>query len=138
MQDRTVAQVRAHLARKRVDPGTVEVAVASLVRDGYLDDASYARRYAEDRRNLDGWGAERIERALRAAGIARDHVGPALGALGPEKERDAALAVLRRRFREPPQDDPGRQKALALLARRGYELEIAYDAVREFAGDVSD
>ena len=40
------------------------MAVASLVRDGYLDDASYARRYAEDRRNLDGWGAERIERAL--------------------------------------------------------------------------
>jgi hypothetical protein len=29
-------------------------------------------------------------------------------------------------------DEAGRNRALALLARRGYPLEVAYDAVRAF------
>jgi hypothetical protein len=29
-------------------------------------------------------------------------------------------------------DERSRSRALALLARRGYPLEVAYDAVREF------
>ena len=47
-------------------------------------------------------------------------------------ELAAALAVLRRRVRRPPQSDRDRERALGLLARRGYELELAYDAVRAF------
>ena len=29
-------------------------------------------------------------------------------------------------------DEAGRKRALALLARRGYPLEVAYDAVRAY------
>jgi regulatory protein len=43
-----------------------------------------------------------------------------------------AVELLARRLREPPSDDAGRARALALLARKGYELELAYDAVRRF------
>ena len=31
-----------------------------------------------------------------------------------------------------PSDDRGRERALGLLVRKGYELELAYDAVRAF------
>ena len=44
--------------------------VAELREQGYLDDARFAQRFAEDRRTLDAWGAERIERRLRDAGVA--------------------------------------------------------------------
>jgi regulatory protein len=131
-RDRTVAQVRGHLARKRVEPGTAELVLEALQRDRVLDDAGYARRYAEDRRRLDGWGAERIERSLATAGIARDAIAAALTELSGESETDAALQVLTTRVRIPPRDDAERQRALALLVRRGYELEVAYDAVRAF------
>jgi regulatory protein len=124
--------VRAHLARKRVEPGTAEVVLASLQRDRVLDDADYARRYAEDRRRLDGWGAERIERSLATAGITRDAIGAALAVLDGESETEAALQVLQTRVRTPPRTDTERQRALSLLVRRGYELEVAYDAVRAF------
>ena len=33
---------------------------------------------------------------------------------------------------EPPIDDRSRARALSLLTRRGYPLEIAYDAVRTY------
>ena len=47
-------------------------------------------------------------------------------------ELSAAMALLRRRLRTAPRTDRDRERALGLLARRGYELELAYDAVRAF------
>jgi regulatory protein len=127
-----VAELRRHLERKRVEPATIEEVLAELERQGYLDDARYAARYAEDRRALDAWGAERIERKLTAAGVPPELIAAALAAQDGEGELDAALALLRHRLPAPPQDDRGRERALGLLVRRGYELELAYDAVRAF------
>jgi regulatory protein len=71
-RDRTVAEVRRHLERKRVEPTGIDAAIAELERMDYLDDTRFARRFAEDRRRIDAWGAERIERRLRALGIEPD------------------------------------------------------------------
>ena len=134
-RDRTVAEVRQHLERRRVEPATIDGAVAELERQGYLDDARFARRFAEERRTLDGWGAERIQRRLLALGIAADDAAAALADRAPDEERAAALAVLRRRGGSPPRTDRERERALAALVRRGFELELAYDAVRAFERD---
>jgi regulatory protein len=131
-RDRTVAEVRRHLERRRVEPAAIDAAVAELGRQGYLDDARYAARFAEDRRTLDSWGAERIERRLLALGVAPELIATAVAAQDGERELDAAVAVLRRRLAAPPSDDRGRERALGLLVRRGYELELAYDAVRAY------
>ena len=129
-RDRTVAELRRHLASKAVEPRTTDEAVAELARQGYLDDARYARRYAEDRRTLDDWGPERIERKLLAAGVDPEHIAAALSARDGENELAAAVALLRRRCHEVPSTDRERERALGLLVRKGYDLELAYDAVR--------
>ncbi len=49
---------------------------------------------------------------------------------GPEEELDAAVALLRRRLAEAPATDRELQRALGLLVRKGFELDLAYDAVR--------
>ena len=129
-RDRTVAEVRAHLLAKETAEDVVDEVVGELQVQGYLDDARYAQRFAEDRRTLDGWGSERIERKLRSLGVEREHVARALAAQDGEGELAAAVEILRRRFRVPPETDRDRERALGMLARRGYELEVAYDAVR--------
>ena len=131
-RDRTVAEIRRHLEVKRVEPVTIDEAVAELQEQGYLDDARYAQRFAEDRRALDAWGAERIERKLRDAGVGAEHIAAALQVQSADDERAAAIELLRRRLSSPPQDDRARERALGLLVRRGYDLELAYDAVRAF------
>jgi regulatory protein len=136
-RDRTVFEVRRHLEDKRVEPNEIEEAVAELQAQGYLDDARYARAYAEDRRALDGWGPDRIARRLAQAGVGPDDVEAALAGRGPEQELEAAVELLRAKLRVPPDDDRGRERALGLLVRRGYELEMAYDAVRAFARDAA-
>ena len=132
-RDRTAEEVRRHLAAKRVEPSTIDEAIASLTEDHALDDARYALRYAQDRRDLDGWGAERIERKLLAAGVSRELVERALTSFGADGEREAALGVLRRRLRVAPRDERERERALGLLVRRGYDLDLAYDVVRAFS-----
>ncbi|MGZ4270599.1 MAG: regulatory protein RecX [Solirubrobacteraceae bacterium] len=131
-RDRTVLEVRRHLEAKRVDPATIDAAIAELEEQGYLDDARYAQRFAEDRRALDAWGNDRIERKLRTNGVAPELIGQALGERAGESELEAAVALLQRRFGVPPADDRGRERALGMLARKGYELELAYDAIRAF------
>ena len=131
-RDRTVAEVRRHLERKRVEPAAIDGALAELGRLGYLDDARYAQRFAEDRRRLDAWGAERIERRLVALGVPPEVAAAAIGMSDDHDELAAAVELLRRRIGRPPDTDRDRERALGLLARRGYELELAYDAVRAF------
>jgi regulatory protein len=136
-RDRTVAELRRHLEAKGVEPRTAEAAIAELTEQGYLDDARYAQRFAEDRRTIDAWGAERIERRLLDAGIDPAHVAAALGERGAAEELEAAVAVLRRRFPHPPADDRERERALGVLVRKGYDLDLAYDAVRALERDAA-
>lgn len=135
-RDRTVLEVRRHLEAKRVEPDTIEQAVAELAELGYLDDARFAQRFVEDRRTLDNWGNERIERKLIASGIDAELIASALaGGDAAESQFDAALAILTRRFRTPPETDRDRDRALGFLVRKGYELETAYDAIRAYGRD---
>ena len=59
--------------------GSSRRCVAALLEGGYVDDAAFAGRFAEDRRNLDQWGADRIERRLQELGVDRDLIAAALG-----------------------------------------------------------
>jgi regulatory protein len=136
-RDRTVVEVRRRLEAESVQPAVLEEAVAELERQGYLDDARYAQRFAEDRRTIDAWGAERIERRLLAVGVDPALIAAALDQRGASEELEAALAVLRRRFPRAPSDDRGRERALGMLVRKGYELDLAYDAVRAFERDAA-
>jgi regulatory protein len=138
-RDRTEAEVRRNFTRKRVEPEVVEEVVSALLEGNYLDDAAFARRFAEDRRNLDGWGAERIERRLTELGVDRAHIRASLTAGGDDgeggghDELGAACELLARRFPVPPDTPRDRDRALGFLVRKGYELELAYDALRRHA-----
>ena len=131
-RERTVAQVRARLERDGVDEAAIAAALAQMVSDGYLSDQRYAALYAEDRRAIDGWGNERIITNLREAGIPAEIIEAVVGSRGHTDQVGDAIRVLDQRIGTKPQDGRERERALGMLARRGYSLEIAYDAVRAF------
>jgi regulatory protein len=133
-RDRTELELRGILAEKRVAPAEAGLVLGELLEGGFVDDARFALRYAEDRRRLDAWGAERIERRLRALGVAPGHVAAALAEQVPGEELEAAVALLRRRVPAVPATPRERGRALGMLVRKGYGLELAYDALRRYAG----
>jgi regulatory protein len=128
-RERTVAELRTFLERKRVEPEAIDETVRELTEAGFLDDVRYAHRFAEDKRELERWGSERISRELHRRGVAPDVIELALADRGREAELQTALMVLQQRV-APPRDDRERDRAWRLLVRRGYEVELAYEAVR--------
>jgi regulatory protein len=134
----TVAEMRALLERRSVDPESATAALEEVTGSGYLDDADYARRFAEDRRRLDRWGRHRIARDLTRRGVADDLVSQALDDHGAGAELEAACALLDERLPGAAADDRARNRALGLLVRRGYEADVAYAAVRRHERERAD
>ena len=134
-RERTVAEVRAHLARKGVPAATAEAVLRELLDTHLLDDERFAAMFVADKRELEQWGAERIRRGLAARGIDPELAARALAAgpgedeTEPVSELDRALELLRRRFPQPPRDRRERERALGVLLRKGYESELAIDAL---------
>jgi regulatory protein len=129
-RERTVAELRTVLERKRVEPAAIDAVVEELSATGWLDDARYARRFADDKRELDRWGSERIARDLRRRGVAPNVIEEVVASQGRTDELATALLLLEQRLPTPPADDRERSRAWRLLVRRGYEAELAYEAVR--------
>jgi regulatory protein len=128
-RERTTAELVSWLGERGYAPAEVEAAIERLIAIGELDDERFARRYAEDKRELRGWGADRIREALAAKGLDRAAIEAAIGA--DEGELERAVLLLQRRG-DPAVDEASRARALGFLARRGYESEVAYEAVRAY------
>jgi regulatory protein len=119
-------------ARAELPEGECEQVVTELLGFGYLDDARYARLFTEDKRNLEGWGNARIARALRERGVDRELVEAAITAdcAAGESELQRAVELLSQRFPVLPSDRRERERAYAMLLRKGYDGELAADALR--------
>lgn len=131
--DRTVAEVRRHLERKGLEADAIERSIELLSEQSLLDDVRFARLFAHDKRELEDWGTERIGSELLRRGIERELIGAVLAEETPAAELDRALSLLRRRFPSPPADRRERDRQLGILLRKGYDLELAVDAVNAHA-----
>ena len=148
-RDRTIAEVRQTLQRKGISESLSEATIRTLTEQRFLDDTRFVQLYVSDKRELEQWGSDRIRRGLLARGIDREladaalagsmadlgPAGPSADDEAPESELDRALALLRRRFPGPAVDHRDRERALGLLLRKGYETEIALDALAAHARD---
>jgi regulatory protein len=128
-KERTESELRAWLAERGVEEAEIEEVIALLAEAGAIDDASFAQRYAADKRLLAGWGPDRIERTLEARGVPREHIEAALGGDDEPAQLERATALLADRGLSSGTERE-RERALGVLVRRGYPLELAYEAVR--------
>lgn len=133
-RDRTVLEMRRYLEGKRVEPCAIDQALAHLEREDYLNDERFARQFADDKRLLDEWGVDRIERRLLTLGVPPALVRDAVAARGRGGEQEAACALLQRRFPGLGDDPRERRRAYGVLVRKGYEHELAWEAIRAHAG----
>lgn len=138
-RERTLAEVARHLRREGFSEATIAQALAALAAAGAVDDTRFARLFAEDKRQLERWGSERIRRALVERGVDPETVVSALAVDGEvtpasaESETERALSLLHRRFPAPPRDRRDRERALGVLVRKGYALEVALEALSAYS-----
>ncbi len=133
-RERTVGELRLHLERHRIEEATIAATLAELGERGYLDDAAYAARFAEEKRALGDWGRDRIQRVLRQRGLDDGVIFAALEGRDRDEELRAAAALLRRRYPGGVGGERDRARAHALLLRKGYDPELVHDALAEQIG----
>ena len=129
-KERTTAELADLLEGRGYGPQEVTDAIARLVEAGALDDERFARLYAQDKQELQGWGPERIRAALGARGVPPSLAEAALEADTHEAQVGRARELLEARGR-PLGADADRARAVGFLTRRGYDYEIAHEAIRQ-------
>ena len=138
-RERTTAEVGRRLEREGFGAETIAQALAGLHDAGTLDDHRFARLFTEDKREFEQWGSERIRDALIERGVDSETVAAVLDAGVTEPgatsqgERERALALLRRRFPEPPRIRRDRDRALGMLLRKGYDPDLAVETLSAYA-----
>lgn len=140
----TRAKLRAYLTRKLRERGwsgeaepPVEALVARFAELGYVDDRAFAEARA-DALGRRGYGARRVDEALRAAGIEEED-----GSIARDRARDGAWEAARRfaerrrigPFAAEVADRPAREKALAAMLRAGHPLDIARKFLSALPGE---
>jgi regulatory protein len=128
-KERTTAELSELLVARGVQDDVAQLVLERLAEIGELDDRRFALAYAADKRELRGWGPDRIRAALAERGVDRALAEEAAESESPAQQAERAAALLAERD-EHLADDASRGRALAYLARRGFGSEVAYEAVR--------
>lgn len=134
VRQRSVTEVRRRLAQTGYQAELIEGAIEKLLGLGVLDDAAFAQTWVESRDRARPRGERALRRELQVKGIDRAIVDESMEARRPEPggaddpDVGAAEALMRRHASALARvGDPRkrRQRAYALLARHGFDSEIA-------------
>ena len=110
--------------------------LSKLCREGYVDDARYARAFARDKSALQGWGSLKIKLALQRKAIDAAAIASALEAIDTPAAEARKEQVLRAKWNAlDREDDPARRQAkfFRYAMSRGYgyeETKRIYDYLR--------
>ncbi len=125
---------RAELARKlapHVEDEDLDSLLDDLEREKLLSNARYAEMLAHARSGRHG--SLRLKADLRDKGVSAEVMESTL-AEARENDLDAARAVWRKKFGEPPRDAAERAKQMRFLAGRGFPPDV----VRRVVGGEED
>lgn len=120
------AELRRRLLPYAEDADEVERVLADLKERGWQSDERFAESFVHGRQHR--YGRLRLAYDLGGRGVD----GELIRAHLPDRdsERRTACAVLRKKYREPPQTPAEKQKAARFLAGRGFDADAAYYALR--------
>ena len=133
-RDHSVDEMRRALQRAGFAPTDVEAALARLGREGYLDDAKFAKGFARSRMTLRGHGRHRVRQALFQRGIdsevAESGLSEALAEVSEEEILDRlARSYWNRRQRLEPRHRLAGLRAF--LLRRGFPSDVITPKLRQ-------
>lgn len=135
---RSERETRDRLRRRGFARGHIDHAVTRLRQLGYLNDADFARFWAEQRNSLSPRGRRLIRSELLAKGVPADVAAAAIAELSDD---DAAYQAAVRHLRSVRGLDyrQFRERLGMFLTRRGFSYEVARRTIQrcweEYTGD---
>ena len=131
--DRTEFEIRDKLTRAGYPEACVRKVIEKLYAEELLDDAAYASNYARSRTHK--YGRNRLHQELSRRGIDRETARAAVDQLS-DADQLADAVRLTGKYLARTYGDMDRklyQRTLAMLARHGYDADIARKALETIA-----
>ncbi len=139
---RTVAELK-RLMRERVrhqeEVGQllVEVVIAKLKEQKYLNDTNYAESYSRFRKENEKFGRQRVVQDLKAKGVHGDIIEKTVGAAYQDvNEEQLAREYLQRKRIKKPVTQPAAAKVFRSLMRAGFPSRVIFRILKTW--DVDD
>ncbi len=129
---KTEKQMREFLTKKGYLLAVCDYVVEKLFSYGFLNDGEYAEAYIEQAAGKKGGRLIKME--LRGKGLSEEAIENALAGLPEEREKEAALTVAKKYLRGKPLDEENRRKAYRYLLGKGFDYEVAKEAIVALAG----
>jgi regulatory protein len=138
---RTVAELK-RLMRDRVREQPlaellVDVVIARLKGQKYLNDTNYAENYSRYRKENEKFGSRRVVQDLKAKGVHADIIDKTVGAAYSDvNEEQLARQYLKRKRLKKPADQKGTAKVFRNLMRAGFATRTIFRILKQW--DVDD
>lgn len=133
VRERSRHELLESLARRHIPEDVAGEVVDGLERDGLVDDERFARAWVEQRGRAKGLSRSVLRLELRRKGVDDEIASSVLDDVDPDAERQTAHRLVQRKLRSVQGLDQSVQvrRLTAMLARKGYAPQVAFDVVRE-------
>jgi regulatory protein len=131
------SELRAKLAGSRGDDGAargsgadlaeLDAVLDELAAHGYLSDARFAQQFA--RQKTGAFSKRAIGASLKARGVETEAAADALAGVEVD-DGEAMIALWRRRFGAPPQNEKEKARQVRFLQSRGFSLSAIIKLLR--------
>ena len=121
----------AKLKKAKIERPYAERAALIMEERGFIDEYAQAERLARMYCQRKGHGKQRIIQELLIKGYERAAAVAAASFITPEEYREALMAVIDRKYPDPPEDQKEKDKRIAALIRLGFSLSEITEAFRE-------
>jgi regulatory protein len=133
VRPRSVAELRDRLVKKRHERALIERALENFQKQGLLDDEKFAKLLAGSKVLGRPVGKQRLEEELKKKGIEPQLAQRTISEIGDYDERQAARALVARRFErmQDVSDQKKKARLFGFLRRRGFGQDVIYDVLEE-------
>jgi regulatory protein len=134
---RTVAELKRLLRRRADEELLVDVVIARLKEQKYLNDSQYATTYSAYRQANEKFGKRRVVTDLKIKGVHPDVIEKAVGQAysGINEEKLARQYLERKRLRKP-ENERETARIFRMLARAGFTSATIFKILKKW--DVPD
>ena len=132
-QERCTSEAEARLKGWGAPSSEIPGILKSLVKEGYIDDARFARSFARGKFNHNHWGKARIRLELRARGIRETFISSALQEIDPGEYEAKARSLLQKKLSEIKDEKKLNIKAklFKFVTGKGFEPELVFNILNE-------
>ncbi|WP_343700785.1 regulatory protein RecX [Chitinophaga sp.] len=134
-QERCHSEVREKCYELGLRGEEMEEAIAHLVEENFLNEERFARAYAGGKFRMQQWGRKKISMVLKQKQVSPYCIKKGLEEIDETDYRNTLLALAEKKYQQLRGEQylKRQYKTMQFLLQRGYEQELAREAIEQIA-----